>query len=176
MYSSPRRVALKILIDDLDAACCGSSDSFDTAVSQALGRACRAADLLTPTETIGSAGGYTRHLLHADPGGRYTLVALVWQPGQFSPIHGHFAWCGYAVSEGRLSEISYAYAHDTALAQPLHSIRRSAGSTCFAHAGLDDIHRLGNDGARNAISLHAYGVDSARVATHVNRVVQVAMT
>jgi hypothetical protein len=51
---------------------------------------------------------------------------------------------------------------------------RPPGYGCFAHAGLDQIHRLGNPGKEPAISIHVYGVDGAGVKTHVNRVVQVA--
>ena len=36
-------------------------------------------------------------------------------------------------------------------------------------AGVETIHRLGNRTRRPAISVHAYGVDAPRVATHVNR-------
>jgi len=50
---------------------------------------------------------------------------------------------------------------------------RPPGYGCFAHAGLDQIHRLGNSGAETAISIHVYGVDAARVRTHVNRVVDI---
>ncbi|CFN60358.1 Predicted metal-dependent enzyme of the double-stranded beta helix superfamily [Bordetella pertussis] len=41
-------------------------------------------------------------------------------------------------------------------------------------AGLDAIHRLRNVGAGTAISLHVYGVEGDRVATHVNRIARAA--
>jgi hypothetical protein len=56
----------------------------------------------------------------------------------------------------------------------LRTIDRHAGYCTFAHAGLDQIHRLGNAGVRPAISLHIYGVGSGRIKTHVNRTVDVA--
>ena len=51
---------------------------------------------------------------------------------------------------------------------------REPGYACFAPAGLDQIHRLGNAGDVPAISIHAYGVEGSRVGTHVNRLMDVA--
>ena len=45
-----------------------------------------------------------------------------------------------------------------------------------AAAGLDQIHKLGNPGTRPAISIHVYGVERDRIATHVNRAVEVTRT
>ena len=51
---------------------------------------------------------------------------------------------------------------------------REPGYACFAPAGLEQIHRLGNAGGVPAISIHAYGVEGSRVGTHVNRLMDVA--
>jgi len=56
----------------------------------------------------------------------------------------------------------------------LTTVHRHVGYCTFGHAGLDQIHRLGNAGVRPAISLHIYGVDGDRIRTHVNRMVDVA--
>jgi predicted metal-dependent enzyme (double-stranded beta helix superfamily) len=117
---------------------------------------------------------YARHVLYGDPGGRFTILALVWGPGQFSPPHAHHAWCAYAVRSGVLTETLYAYDGAAGLVRPSRVASRTVGHACFAHGGLDQIHRLGNAGAGPAISIHVYGVARDRIATDVNRIVQVA--
>jgi len=59
------------------------------------------------------------------------------------------------------------------VARPVRTAVRTAGYGCFAQAGLDQIHRLGNAGVAPAISIHVYGVAWERIATDVNRMVQV---
>ncbi|MAJ28453.1 MAG: hypothetical protein CMJ92_03520, partial [Planctomycetes bacterium] len=49
----------------------------------------------------GSSQKYTRHLLHADPEDRFSLLALVWKPGQGTPIHDHPSWGVIGVLRGR---------------------------------------------------------------------------
>jgi hypothetical protein len=39
------------------------------------------------------ADRYRQHLLYVSPTRRLSVVALVWQPGQRTPIHDHIAWC-----------------------------------------------------------------------------------
>jgi predicted metal-dependent enzyme (double-stranded beta helix superfamily) len=119
---------------------------------------------------------YTRHLLHADPLGRFAIVSLVWGPGQFSPVHGHHAWCAYAVQSQALTETRYAWDVASRLAEPVDCARLDEGATSFAYAGLDAVHKLGNGGDNVALSIHVYGLDGARVGSHVNRVVGVAAT
>jgi len=116
---------------------------------------------------------YSRHVLHADPQGRFTVVALVWPPGQSSPVHAHYTWCAYRVLSGVLTETHYAWDAAGGHAYTFNSISRTAGQSVCGHAGLELIHRLGNasrDDSEPAVSLHVYGIDSERVSTHVNRV------
>ena len=116
---------------------------------------------------------YSRHVLHADPQGRFTVVALVCAPGQASPVHAHYTWCAYRVLSGVLTETHYAWDAAAGHAYPFNSLSRAAGQSVCGHAGLELIHRLGNasqDESMPAVSLHVYGIDSERVSTHVNRV------
>ncbi len=46
-------------------------------------------DLLRDTPCPCSPDRYVRNLLHA--GSDHTVLALVWRPGQMSPVHGHRA-------------------------------------------------------------------------------------
>ena len=161
----------------LGQACREAPDLVPYRVRQALNRA------LTPALVPGVVTAllnlpraeqtYSRHVLHADSLGRFTVVALAWASGQFSPVHAHYTWCAYRVLSGVLTETHYAWDAAAGHAYPFNSIPRSAGQSVCGHAGLELIHRLGNassDDPLPAVSLHVYGVDSDRVSTHVNRV------
>ena len=50
---------------------------------------------------------YRQHLVHVHPAGRYSIVALVWKPGQATPIHDHRCWCVVGVWRGLERETTY---------------------------------------------------------------------
>jgi predicted metal-dependent enzyme (double-stranded beta helix superfamily) len=166
--------AVAALAADIGAACEGPRALMERRIVAALARAACDRDLLTPAQRIPSADCYARHVIYGDPAGRFTILSLVWMPAQFSPPHAHQTWCAFAVCDNTLTETEYAFHHATMKALPLRTTERRAGYCCFGHAGLDEIHRLGNAGVLPAISLHIYGVESGRVGTHVNRKVDVA--
>jgi predicted metal-dependent enzyme (double-stranded beta helix superfamily) len=162
------------LVREIASACDGPAARMAERIVPALAVAAADPALLAAAQCQPQAECYARHVLYGDPDGRFTVLALVWGTGQFSPPHAHHAWCAYAVRTGVLSETLYACDGVTGLARPLRIVARTAGHACFAHGGLDQIHRLGNAGAEPAISIHVYGVSRDRIATHVNRIVQVA--
>jgi predicted metal-dependent enzyme (double-stranded beta helix superfamily) len=50
---------------------------------------------------------YARNAIHIDPDGLLSLYALVWEPGQWTPIHDHGTWGVVGVHEGMLNECNY---------------------------------------------------------------------
>src|SRR5690242_4212187 len=162
------------LVRAVARACEGPGANMTRRIVPALRAAIADPALVAPEQCRPHAECYARHVLYADPNGRFTVLALVWDAGQFSPPHAHHAWCAYAVRTGVLTETLYAYDSAAGLARPSRVASRDAGYACFAQGGLDQIHRLGNAGAEPAISIHVYGVARDRIATHVNRIVQVA--
>jgi predicted metal-dependent enzyme (double-stranded beta helix superfamily) len=165
---------LSVLVREIAAACEGPDAGMERRVVAALGLAAADPALLAAAQCRAQAGSYARHVLYGDPAGRFTILALVWAHGQFSPPHAHHAWCAFAVRTGTLSETLYTLDGSHEMALPSRTAERAAGYACFAPAGLDQIHRLGNAGAEPAMSIHVYGVARERVATHVNRMVEVA--
>jgi predicted metal-dependent enzyme (double-stranded beta helix superfamily) len=168
------RAPLLELVASVEAACEGRMDDLRGALLDALARAAGAPGLLAPAQRKGSSERYARHLLHGDARGRFAIVSLVWQPGQRTPVHSHHTWCGYAVVEGALLEETFAWTRDGGAARRTGSVERNAGYACFGYAGVEAIHGLRNRSSAPAISVHVYGVDAPRVATHVNRVLAVA--
>jgi len=147
---------------------------FARLVRAALAEAAADADLLTPAQREGAPTSYRRHLLAADPQGRYALAALVWMPGQASPVHAHHTWCGYAVVDGTLTEAVYDWNDAAGSAVQTREHPRAAGAVSFARAGHAGIHRLMNMTGTPVVSIHLYGVPGEHLATHVNDVVPVA--
>ena len=95
------------------------------------------------------------------------MKALVWRPGQLTPIHDHIAWCAFAVLQGTEFETLYRDEGDH-----LVEIGRNANEvgdvSGFAPPG--DIHRVHNVGEGTAISLHVYGADLSRDGVSIRRV------
>ncbi|WP_246327174.1 cysteine dioxygenase family protein [Burkholderia guangdongensis] len=185
----PELARLRRRIDDAFDAFAAWPDpsqqaEFARRIHAALAAASAARPWLTDAERAGDPQRYRRHLLAADPLGRYAIVSLVWQPGQWSPVHGHQTWCGYTVLDGTLTETLYDWDASAGLAIEKRSHPRAPGAVSFVRAG-HGIHRLGHGGqgdhgdnlyARPAVSLHVYGVPGERIATDVNDVVRVAET
>ncbi|WP_109479483.1 cysteine dioxygenase family protein [Paraburkholderia sp. C35] len=178
----PAANAVERLCAALDAAfdaCAGTDDpsrhaAFARGVRAALAEAAADASLLTDAQREGAASCYRRHLLAADPQGRYAIAALVWMPGQASPVHAHHTWCGYAVIDGVLTETVYDWNADSDCATAVRDQPREAGAVSFTRSGRTGIHPLGNGSDGAAVSLHVYGVSGEQITTHVNDIVQVA--
>jgi 3-mercaptopropionate dioxygenase len=125
-------------------------------------------DVLTPEQRNGDAAGYHSHVLHTEPGGTFSIVALVWRPGQMTPIHDHVTWCVFGVIQG--VEFEEVFTLDEANDCLVLAGKRAnwAGDVSgFAPPG--DIHRVLNVGSRVAISIHIYGTDVSRIGSSVRR-------
>jgi len=120
-------------------------------------------DVLTADQRLGSPAGYQSHTLHAEPDGSFSIIAVVWRPGQFTRIHDHVTWCVVGVLQG--------VEHEELFDADLHVIGRTDNRTGevsgFAPPG--DIHRVRNTAATTTISLHVYGTDVTRVGSSVRR-------
>ncbi|MFF5447394.1 cysteine dioxygenase [Streptomyces sp. NPDC012888] len=131
-----------------------------------------AEDLLTPEQQEGDPEHYRQHVLHAEPDGGFSVVALVWLPGQETCIHDHVSWCVAGVHQGEESERRYRLAPGTGGAArlvPTEDVVNGPGEVCgFAPPG--DIHRVRNSCTDKAISIHVYGADISRLGTSIRRV------
>jgi predicted metal-dependent enzyme (double-stranded beta helix superfamily) len=167
----PAACSFDTLIDGLDTAVDHVSEHIPDAVHHVLAGHQSIAWPLSPAQWAGNADRYTRHLLHADPAGRFSVMALIWHPGQRTPVHGHHTWCAYLVLQGELREERFAWEPERECARQTDTVTLEAGQTLSARAGLAAIHSLGNDSRAPAVSIHVYGVNGEQIATHVNHVV-----
>ncbi|HEY7324689.1 MAG TPA: cysteine dioxygenase family protein [Streptosporangiaceae bacterium] len=128
----------------------------------------RAAELLTDSEREGDPADYQCHVLHVEPDGTFSVTAMVWRPGQLSPIHDHVAWCVFGVLQGVEYEELFALAADGShLLDVGRNENRPGDVSGFAPPG--DIHRVRNTGDSVAISLNVYGADITRLGSSLRR-------
>nr|WP_042377875.1 cysteine dioxygenase family protein [Streptacidiphilus melanogenes] len=127
-------------------------------------------DLLTAAQQEGDPQTYRQHLLHGEPDGSFSVVALVWLPGQRTPIHDHVCWCVAGVHQGQETEHRYRLTGDggaTELVRDRSLVNPTGALSAIAPPG--DIHQVCNTGSSKAISLHIYGADISRLGTSVRR-------
>ena len=79
-------------------------ENLPSAVCDALRQHARLDGLLDDQQCQGDPDRYTRHVLYSQPLGLFTVVGLVWRPGQITPVHGHYTWCSYIVLRGAMRE------------------------------------------------------------------------
>ena len=124
----------------------------------------KANSFLEPRHFKSDAGGYSRNLVYDAPDGSLSLYALVWLPGQWTPVHDHGSWGVVAVLEGVLEERNYVRLSEDRGAD--EGIELARGGVILLGRGAvtsfvpnpDHIHMTGvpRDRAR-AVSLHLYG-------------------
>ena len=128
----------------------------------------QAATFLEPQHYRSDPHGYARNLIRDDPDQGLSLYALVWRPGQWTPVHDHGSWGVVGVLRGVLEERSYirAGAHDANVRAGDSGIELQRGGVILIGAGSvtsfvpnpDHIHLTGVGADRpQAVSLHLYG-------------------
>ena len=115
---------------------------------------------------------YRPHLLAVAPSRRFSVVALVWLPGQITPIHDHICWCVVGVLEGVERERRFHLRQDPAGQRwltPEADVLVAPGSVSRLTPPDENIHQVRNAGIDLAISLHVYGADIGVVGSSVNQ-------
>ena len=139
-------------------ASCADSAAVPGRVAGPLSELARVHDLLTPQQRTGHPENYTRHTLYTDPRGRFTVLAIVWLPGQATPVHGHTAWGVVAVHEGHPTVALYEFEPGYG-ALPGAQVCCGPGEVSWVRAGIQYPHRIFNADQQVAITLHTYGRD-----------------
>jgi predicted metal-dependent enzyme (double-stranded beta helix superfamily) len=167
MATTQTRPAIELseLLDGVRTAVAARASWPDTAqlVAEQLRQHLPSPNVLSAEQRLGSPDGYRNHTLHVEPGGSFSIIALVWRPGQVTRIHDHLTWCVFGVIQG--------VEHEELFDSDLNLIGRSDNHigdvSGFAPPG--DIHRVHNTGSTTAISIHVYGTDVARMGSSVRR-------
>ena len=137
-------------------------------VADALARRLPSSDILTAEQRTGDPESYRSHLLYSEPDGAFSIVALVWRPGQVTAIHDHVTWCVFGVIQGVEHEELFVLDEERGrLVEAGTNTNRAGEVSGFAPPG--DIHRVRNAGDHTAISIHIYGTDVSRIGSSVRR-------
>ncbi len=123
-----------------------------------------ATDFLEPQHYRSDPGGYARNLIYNAPDESMSLYALVWLPGQWTPVHDHGSWGVVGVVEGVLEERSYVrLSPDRASDVDIELVRGGVillgrGAVTSFVPNPDHIHVTGVPRDRpRVVSLHLYG-------------------
>jgi 3-mercaptopropionate dioxygenase len=122
--------------------------------------------ILTAEQRIGDPETFRSHVLYSEPDGSFSIVALVWRPGQMTRIHDHVTWGAFGVIQGAEYEERFTLDEEgLCLVEAGSTVNATGDVSAFAPPG--DIHRVRNTGNRAAISIHIYGTDVARLGSSV---------
>ena len=147
-----RRLDRDTVLHDREEVC--------SAVKETLMQEIHANSLVLPEEFLRLASdGYARHLLHKTD--RYTVVVMVWNEGQGTPIHDHDGkWCVECVYQGTIRVVSYdliGSPDDELVAfrkeDEIYAGRGMAGALIPPF----DYHVIENPHADLAVTIHVYG-------------------
>ena len=177
LVDAPRPVgrtrAVRHLTRSLDALVAADTDARAIAARAGMLLRPALADewLLEPRHCEPAEDRYRQHLVHVHPAGRYSVVALVWKPGQATPIHDHRCWCVVGVWRGLERETTYDLRGDIGSHHltPRGSVVASPGDVSVLVPPDEDIHRVENAGGSLAISVHVYGDDISVLGSSINR-------
>lgn len=169
--ATPQRTRCSIdLLDGIRSATRQHANWQRTAelVAAALAKHLPGPEILTDAELAGNPDDYMCHVLHVEPDGSFSVTAMVWLPGQVTPIHDHVTWCVFGVAQGIEYEELYALAAD---GSHLVEVGRNQNNarTVSGFAPPGDIHRVRNYGEDVAVSIHVYGADITRLGSSVRR-------
>jgi predicted metal-dependent enzyme (double-stranded beta helix superfamily) len=123
-----------------------------------------AGTFLQPQHYRSDSNGYARNLIRDDPDHGLSLYALVWRPGQWTPVHDHGSWGIVGVVEGVLEERSYMRMSPESDGDDEIDLVRGGvllltrGAVTSFVPNPDHIHMTGVPSERpTAVSLHLYG-------------------
>ncbi|HEX3347625.1 MAG TPA: cysteine dioxygenase family protein [Acetobacteraceae bacterium] len=154
------------MLADIAAAMRVPREARDAATAVALAQHVGEPELLTGLPCPAGRDHYARHLLFAAPD--YAILAIVWRPGQMSPVHGHRTWCAFGIHRGVLAETLFTVENGRPI--PFSCVQRRPGDVNHAPADPRAIHRLANLGTEDAISIHVYGAAFDSIGQAVNQV------
>ena len=114
------------------------------------------AELMTPR-----TARYVRNLLYRDPAKRFSVLGLVWAPGQGTPIHDHASWGIVGVYRGAVWETRFdiveQVSEDRAIIRQSGESHGEAGETLSIDPPETNLHIIHNRLDRPSVTIHVYG-------------------
>ena len=121
-------------------------------------------DFLDDSHRRSDPDHYARNAVHLSPDGSFSLFALVWRPGQWTPVHDHGTWGVVGVVDGVLAERGYQRTDgdddrgEGIVLERGGMVMLPPGAVTSFVPNPDHIHMTGVDAdAEPCLSLHLYG-------------------
>jgi predicted metal-dependent enzyme (double-stranded beta helix superfamily) len=172
MTTSLSTIGLRTFIEDIEALLDREPEAHAVAsgVRARLPKLLADPSFLAPEQRESSPEHYRSHLLAVAPSARFSVVSLVWLPGQVTPIHDHIAWCVVGVLQGteREERFELRAAGEAHWLMPEGEEIVTPGHTCCLVPPDENIHRVRNAGDDLAISIHVYGADIGKYGSSIN--------
>jgi predicted metal-dependent enzyme (double-stranded beta helix superfamily) len=126
---------------------------------------------LAPQHQLPGRDTYRQHLLHVSKCRGLSVVALVWLPGQRTPIHDHVSWCVVGVYRGIEHEVHYRLVDrgERQVLVPVGAFHATAGHVEALVPPAENIHSVAASGTQKTISIHVYGADIERLGSSILR-------
>lgn len=162
--STPSTIAgLDHLVERLDAAVASPDlGALCEAVRLVLHEELGASRLVLPEALARpSEASYARRLLHACPRGSYTVLAMIWGPGQGTLLHDHGGlWCVEGVLSGEIEVLQYDLVEERG--EEHHFVAQGSVRAGVGDAGSlippFEYHTIANPSDRDvSITIHVYG-------------------
>lgn len=110
---------------------------------------------------------HQQYLLHCDSGQRFSVVSMVWGPGQSTPIHDNPVWGLMGVLRG--AKLKQRYTRDSRGTLVPHGapLRLATGSLSEVSPTIGNVHQLSNAHIdRVSVGIHVYGANIGAVERH----------
>lgn len=161
-------------VADIEALVAAEEDPhrITAGVQRRLARLLAGPEFLTAEQREPDPKHYRSHLLAVAPSRKFSVVGLVWLPGQVTPIHDHICWCVVGVLQGTEREQRYGLRAEESgehFLVPEGGETLTAGHTCALIPPEENIHQVRNAGDDLAISLHVYGEDIGVYGSSINQ-------
>jgi predicted metal-dependent enzyme (double-stranded beta helix superfamily) len=164
MAVSPDASKVDELIRRLDGATTARDDAARCrAVKQVLIDIVNSGEqFLSPPYLEPAPDRYARRLIHRAPDGRYSVLAMVWDVGQGTPLHDHAGtWCVECVYRGKIRVTSFSVHGGDPEKDIVRFEQESVVMAGVGEAGAlippFEYHKIENPTATPAVTIHVYG-------------------
>lgn len=110
---------------------------------------------------------YARYLLHKDPEANFVVLAMVWLPGQGTPLHDHnHLWGIFGIYEGELELTNYRMIEEPKEGTVKLSLRgfipARKGVIDFIRPPVEEFHMVKNESKKKAITIDVFSQELKR--------------
>ena len=162
MVLKARTLTLEDVIAGIEGAVrADDPEASAKAVMRVLSEAVRSGDDFLPVEfTRPSEASYARRVVHSSSSGLFTLMAMVWQGTQATPLHDHDGkWVVECVYRGRVHVTNYQCtgSHDDLYQFEIESTAYGVPGECEYRIPPFEHHVLRNAHPEPTVTLHVFG-------------------